>query len=168
MVIAPSPLALEDDCASRGENQMTNDHAELPEQQCVSWEANEGSLGLACLYLSTVTFPEQACDSQSTSTSIRSGSTEKQSHTISAHCVSGSPIRMMLFPDCVSRQQPRLSFTYACASPRPQRETWFYRAPALQLEEDLKQSAGSSRAVSPSILIAPALIFPHCCGTSVI
>lgn len=114
MVIAPSPLALEDDCASRAENQMTNDHAELPEQQCVSWEANEGSLGLACLYLSTVTFPEQACDSQSTSTSIRSGSTEKQSHTISAHCVSGSPIRMMLFPDCVSRQQPRLSFTYLC------------------------------------------------------
>lgn len=105
MVIAPSLLALEDDCASRAENQMTNDHAELPEQQCVSWEANEGSLGLACLYLSTVTFPEQACDSQSTSTSIRSGSTEKQSHTISAHCVSGSPIRTMLFPDCVSRQQ---------------------------------------------------------------
>lgn len=128
-----------------------------------------GSLGLTCLYLSTVTFLEQACDSQSTSTSIRSRpmAPQRSNLTPSLQTVFQRAWKVWCYFQAVFLADSPMCPSLICAhaSLRPRRETRYCRAydELCSWWKILNNLLGD-----PSILIAPVLIFSHCCKTLVI
>lgn len=141
MVITRSLPVSEGDYFLPAENQMTNDHAERPQQQCVSRKADErgverrgyGLEGMGGLVFTCPRwpFPMRVCDSQSTSAWMRSRAPVPRRSNLTAarraesgeerdwwvcawapDCGWGSPMSAMLFLGPISHWQHRVFFTY--------------------------------------------------------
>lgn len=139
MVITRSLPVSEGDYFLPAENQMTNDHAERPQQQCVSRKADEGGVerrgygrrGGLVFTCPRWPFPTRVCDSQSTSAWMRSRAPVPRRSNLTAarraesgdergwwvcawapDCGWGSPMSAMLFLGPISHWQHHVFFTY--------------------------------------------------------
>lgn len=138
MVITRSLPVSEGDYFLPAENQMTNDHAEWPQQQCVNRKADEGGVerrgareGWLVFTCPRWPFPTRVCDSQATSAWMRSRAPVPRRSNLTAarraesgeergwwvcawapDCGWGSPMSAMLFLGPISHWQHHVFFTY--------------------------------------------------------